>query len=113
MTPRREAIIFGQALKTLNGYKRRCGDAYRGWPLPNLSVDIPGGGGKVGLVPDFSRGKEGRRWHFKGWDNLEGTYIRPSKEEEGFSNPLTEDLKEYEREWDILKNQSYGKWDKS
>ncbi len=48
-----------------------------GLALPNLSLDIPGGGGKVGLVPDFLLHKEGNVHHFRGWDGVYGQYIDP------------------------------------
>ncbi|MCY4321130.1 MAG: KamA family radical SAM protein [Bdellovibrionaceae bacterium] len=76
-----------------------------GLALPNLSLDIPGGGGKVGLVPDFALQKEKEQWHFKGWDFVEGSY----------KNPVRNHLKiataneTYQKEWELLTNQTYGK----
>ncbi len=53
-----------------------------GLAMPNLSLDIPGGGGKTSLVPDFqtslstdAEGVETR--YFKGWDGVENTYVSP------------------------------------
>ncbi len=48
-----------------------------GLALPQLSVDLPGGGGKVGLVPDFLIEKTDSHWRFRGWDGVESTYIEP------------------------------------
>ncbi|MBX7231276.1 MAG: KamA family radical SAM protein [Bdellovibrionales bacterium] len=48
-----------------------------GLAMPNLSLDIPGGGGKIGLVPDFCTHKSKEKWSFKGWDGIEGDYINP------------------------------------
>ena len=74
-----------------------------GLALPNLSLDIPGGGGKVGIVPDFLKRKKDNKWTYQGWDGITENYI----------NPLTESpppgLEEYEAEWLALKNQHYGK----
>ncbi len=54
-----------------------------GLAMPNLSLDIPGGGGKVSLVPDFQTaiaidgdGVETRS--FKGWDGVESDYVSPA-----------------------------------
>lgn len=48
-----------------------------GLAMPNLSLDIPGGGGKVGFVPDFEleRAKDFSR--FQGWDGYEALYRNP------------------------------------
>ena len=45
-----------------------------GLAMPNLSIDIPNGGGKVAVVPNFevSRDEHGRT--YKGWDGITGTY---------------------------------------
>src|SRR6202012_1794159 len=44
-----------------------------GLAMPNLSLDIPGGGGKVGLVPDFnlSPGSSTPGSRYRGWDGIE------------------------------------------
>ncbi|MCZ0932051.1 MAG: KamA family radical SAM protein [Oligoflexia bacterium] len=78
-----------------------------GLALPNFSLDIPGGGGKAALAPDFTVQKEKRQWHFKGWDFVEGVYKNPIKECD--LEPTDESFKNYKEEWDILKNQAYGK----
>jgi lysine 2,3-aminomutase len=48
-----------------------------GLAMPNLSLDIPDGGGKVGLVPDFQVSHEGERRVFRGFDGVESPYISP------------------------------------
>lgn len=50
-----------------------------GLALPQLSVDLPGGGGKVGLVPDFLIKKTDSEWHFRGWDGVESVYVEPDR----------------------------------
>lgn len=74
-----------------------------GLAMPNLSLDIPGGGGKVGLVPDFeiSRHADGTRV-FKGYDGQSGEYS-PTLES---TTPVS--AREYMEEWEVLKNQPYG-----
>ena len=56
------------------------GPFFPAWALPNLSLDIPGGGGKVGIVPEFTIQKGKRKWLFKGWDGLKSAYINPPAE---------------------------------
>ena len=73
-----------------------------GLALPNLSLDIPGGGGKVGIVPDFLQEKTDGKWTYQGWDGIRESYVNPLKE---LSPP---GLEEYETEWLALKNQPYG-----
>ncbi len=46
-----------------------------GLAMPNFSIDIPGGGGKVGMVPNYLLKKEGNTHYFKGWDGIEGSYV--------------------------------------
>lgn len=72
-----------------------------GLAMPNLSLDIPGGGGKVGIVPDFSAGAEGE---YTGWDGQRGVYARPVGAAE-----VPADLATYLEEWDSIKSQPYGK----
>jgi lysine 2,3-aminomutase len=73
-----------------------------GLAMPNLSLDIPGGGGKVGLVPDFSTAKTENERAFIGWDGVAGTYLEPA------SVRAPADLDEYLQEWEEIKGQSYG-----
>lgn len=75
-----------------------------GLAMPNLSLDIPGGGGKVGLVPEFevSRSESGRT--YKGWDGVEAEYKSPALE----LRELPGDVGDYLSEWEELKGQEYG-----
>jgi lysine 2,3-aminomutase len=70
-----------------------------GLAMPNLSLDIPGGGGKVGLVPNFSLGPG----EYSGWDGQRGVYAEPQGE------ILRPELAEYAEEWEQIKSQSYGR----
>ena len=75
-----------------------------GLAMPNLSLDIPGGGGKVGLVPNFEIGDGSPNVrHFEGWDGFRGEYRAPAAASE---SPA--DLHDYLEEWDAIKNQPYG-----
>ena len=78
-----------------------------GLALPNFSLDIPGGGGKVALTPDFTVQKKKEQWNFKGWDFVEGVYKNPIKK--CAFEATNESFEQYKEEWNILKNQVYGK----
>ncbi|MBV2169208.1 MAG: KamA family radical SAM protein [Bdellovibrio sp.] len=70
-----------------------------GLAMPHLSVDIPEGGGKTYLVPNFQVGQEGTTRHFVGWDGVRAEYVSPSAE--SIRKP---DASLYEEEWHLLKN---------
>ena len=48
-----------------------------GLALPTLSVDIPSGGGKAYLTPDFIINKDSNSTTFKGFDGVVGEYKAP------------------------------------
>lgn len=75
-----------------------------GLAMPGFSVDLPGGGGKVGLVPNHVVGHDEKSWEFSGWDGARATYLSPGTEE----IHLPSDLDEYINEWQTLKDQRYG-----
>ena len=71
-----------------------------GLAMPHLCLDIPGGGGKATLVPNFqtslevtSEGIETRK--FKGWDGIENEYVSPP--DSHIVRPP--DLERYQMEW--------------
>lgn len=70
-----------------------------GLAMPNLSLDIPNGGGKTYLVPDFQVSQEGRTRHYVGWDGVTAEYVSPSPAQ--IKKP---DASHYEAEWNDLKN---------
>lgn len=82
-----------------------------GLAMPNLSLDIPTGGGKVGLTPNFQTKLETNtngvvKRRFIGWDGVEGEYRDP--EETQASAFSSEQLAPYLDEWNVLKSQPYG-----
>jgi lysine 2,3-aminomutase len=73
-----------------------------GLVMPTLSLDIPNGGGKTTLVPNFMVAqKEGVR-EFVGWDGRSGEYRNPE-----VLMIAPSDSHEYEAEWEMLKD---AKW---
>lgn len=75
-----------------------------GLMMPNLSLDIPSGGGKAGLVPDFVVKQTPSSTVFKGWDGIQAEYINPP--ESSVQTPA--DVDEYLEEWNEIKNARYG-----
>jgi lysine 2,3-aminomutase len=69
-----------------------------GLAMPTYIVDIPLGGGKAALTPDFKIGHQGPVHRFKGWDGVEAEYHSPS------SIRLPMDHEDYQEEWSSLKN---------
>lgn len=76
-----------------------------GLAMANLSLDIPGGGGKVGLVPDFMTAHSDSVRHYQGWDGVQGVYQDPDPA----SSRQPSDVSLYLDEWETLSNQSYGR----
>jgi lysine 2,3-aminomutase len=74
-----------------------------GLAMPNLSVDIPNGGGKAGLVPNFETSRDSQGRSYKGWDNIESKYLNPKLNIE----PEIESI--YLKEFEELKISSIAK----
>jgi lysine 2,3-aminomutase len=70
-----------------------------GLAMPNFSVDIPSGGGKAGLVPDFEVERRGETREFVGWDGVRAPYVSPAAG--SIIKPLDDEL--YREEWEALK----------
>lgn len=69
-----------------------------GLAMPTYIVDIPDGGGKAALTPDFQISHQESVRRFRGWDGVEAEYRSPSL------NRLPSDLESYVEEWNSLKN---------
>jgi lysine 2,3-aminomutase len=70
-----------------------------GLAMPTLSLDIPDGGGKVTLAPDYLVEKKAGVRHYRGWDGVRGEYHDPAIEMQ-----VPADAGEYLREWEQLKS---------
>jgi lysine 2,3-aminomutase len=70
-----------------------------GLALPQLSVDIPDGGGKAYFVPNFQIEQKENIHFFRGWDGVQAEYVSPAKEK--IKKP---DVSLYEEEWSELKS---------
>lgn len=70
-----------------------------GLAMPQLSIDIPDGGGKAYKVPNFETSHQGSTRSFEGWDGVKADYISPAAEQ--IKKPL--DWEVYLDEWLQLK----------
>lgn len=70
-----------------------------GLAMPTLSLDIPNGGGKAALVPDFQIAESSISRSYIGWDGVEAVYENPAPEQR--LEPLDSGL--YQAEWDDLR----------
>jgi lysine 2,3-aminomutase len=71
-----------------------------GLAMPTLSVDIPDGGGKTYLVPNFEVSRTEKVRKYVGWDGVRAEYVNPPVE--NLVKPL--DFEVYQAEWEMLKN---------
>jgi lysine 2,3-aminomutase len=71
-----------------------------GLAMPNLSVDIPSGGGKAGLTPNFEIQRSETSRTYQGWDGVREDYVNPDPSQS--VRPLDYEL--YLQEWEALKS---------
>ena len=92
------------SLKNSQWIQKNLWGVLSGLAVPRLAVDLPGGGGKVEVVP-HSQIKAGDQSHtFKGWDGMIATYIDPDEK----TIQLPPDTHIYLQEWQTLNQQNYG-----
>lgn len=72
-----------------------------GLAMPTLSLDIPNGGGKTTLVPNFLVEQDRETRVYQGWDGVRGTYRNPSPSAEP-QWPLDYEL--YASEWQATRD---------
>ena len=80
--------------------QRRLWGHLSGLAMPTLSVDIPQGGGKATLAPQFDQSRGPLKWDFEGWDGVHAEYINPHPDH----HCLPEDYEHYLPEWESLKS---------
>ncbi len=95
---------FRTSVEESLGIQRELWGRLSGLAMPNLSLDIPGGGGKVGLVPDFESKRERDVRAYTGFDGVYGEYRTPEN-----SPRVPVDLEAYLPEWQQLRDQTYGR----
>jgi lysine 2,3-aminomutase len=66
-----------------------------GLAMPTLSLDIPNGGGKTTLAPNFLVEQEEGRRVYRGWDGVTGEYVNPDPA----GHRLPADWRDYDPEW--------------
>lgn len=70
-----------------------------GLAMPTLSLDIPNGGGKTTLAPNFLLAQEKDRRVYQGWDGVRGEYKNPEQHQ----HCLPSDWQLYDPEWQLTK----------
>jgi lysine 2,3-aminomutase len=71
-----------------------------GLAMPSLSLDIPSGGGKVGIVPNFEIARSVGERTYRGFDGVVEKYVNPVADLR--RDPVG--MEEYIKEWEQLKN---------
>lgn len=103
--PSEGSAHFRTSIEESLAIQRELWGRLSGLALPNLSLDIPGGGGKVGLVPDFEIARDESGRTYRGWDGHEAKYEKPAPE----AAETPSDVDKYVDEWEQLKRQPYGR----
>ena len=103
--PSKGADHFRNSIKDSSQIQRELWGRLSGLSLPSLSVDIPEGGGKAPVAPNFLQKIEKEDWIYKGWDGKVKTYKNPKDE----LIKKSKIRKDYQEEWNQIKNQKYGK----
>lgn len=96
--PSRGSDHFRTPIEESKNIQKQLWGVISGLAMPNLSLDIPSGGGKVGITPDFLQKIEGNSYHYKGWDGIEEVYKSPNPEKS--IPPHVSD--QYSSEWSRL-----------
>ncbi len=74
-----------------------------GLAMPQLSVDIPDGGGKTYYVPKFETAASAEKRDYTGWDGVSSTYVNP--EASSMLKPI--DYEMYLTEWNELRQSKF------
>jgi lysine 2,3-aminomutase len=75
-----------------------------GLAMPTLSLDIPSGGGKTTLAPNFEISRDDRGRTYRGFDGVVETYKNPLQK----NSILPQGIEEYLQEWEALKAAKRG-----
>ena len=95
---------FRTTIENSKWIQKKLWGTLSGLAIPRLSMDLPGGGGKVELVPDhFIEKKEDTSSH-RGFDNMVSGYQNPKKSTLPKEDEMAEELKE----WEQIHTQTYG-----
>lgn len=112
--PSRGSAHFRTRIDQFREIQKQMWGRVSGLALPSFSIDIPGGGGKIGVVPEFGRelsttanvnGGASSSRQLTGWDQIKGEYQEPNITET--RSPYI--AEEFQREWQALLDQPYGR----
>jgi len=80
--------------------QRELWGSLSGLAMPTFAVDIPDGGGKTNLTPNFEIARGENHRTYVGWDGVRADYVNPPAQ--GLIKPI--DAEMYLAEWESLKN---------
>ncbi len=96
--PSRGSDHFRTPVEESKSIQKQLWGVISGLAMPNLSLDIPSGGGKVGITPNFLQKVEGNSYYYKGWDGVEEVYKSPAADKS--ISPFV--AATYQTEWNSL-----------
>ncbi len=88
------------SLKNSQEIQRKLWGHLSGLAMPQLSLDIPDGGGKAYYVPSFETQRVGSSIFYEGWDGVKGEYINP--DQQSMIEPALSST--YLQEWEEIKS---------
>ncbi len=86
-------------LEEVEGLQRELWGHISGLAMPTWSLDIPNGGGKMTLSPQFEVSRSDSERVYTGWDGRTGVYTKPQSQ-----TLIPDDAWRYAQEWNELKN---------
>lgn len=90
---------FRTSIEDSEAIQRELWGHLSGLAVPTLSLDIPNGGGKVSLAPNFEIFRDSESRTYKGWDGVVEKYVNPAPE----LKQIPSDVEVYQSEWDQIK----------
>ena len=95
---------FRTTIENSKWIQKKLWNTLSGLATPKLSMDLPGGGGKVELTPSPFIEKKGRTYFYEGFDGMKLGYKNPIS----CKLPPKKEMKDYLEEWKLMQHQPYG-----
>ncbi|GIL17672.1 MAG: L-lysine 2,3-aminomutase [Oligoflexia bacterium] len=93
---------FRTSIEDSEAIQRELWGHLSGLAMPTLSLDIPNGGGKVTLAPNFEIFRDSESRTYKGWDGVVEKYVNPSEN----LRQTPADVSEYQTEWNLIRGKN-------
>lgn len=88
------------SLEETEQIQRELWGTLSGLAMPQFSVDIPDGGGKTSLVPNFELHRDSSGRKYRGWDGVTAEYCNPSPQQ----RLEPRGWQEFAAEWELTRN---------